>query len=114
MEEMRLKVDDWPRQGRVGRATAGDYAGDYVFVFPDIEGRWGFYTSSGVDDMLPDLEYLKWRLESAKVEWLDAPDDERVEREIFAMRPLTSQFESEPSRWSWPPRLWFKSWRRPK
>lgn len=93
---MDIDLEHWPAQGRVGLATAGDFAGNYVFVFSE-EGWWGFYTADGVDDMLPDDEFLRLRLEAAAVEWLEPDEDAIVERELFAMRPLKSQLYPDQS-----------------
>lgn len=90
---METDLDNWPTQGRVGYATAGDFRLTHVFVFPEVGGRWGFYTSDGVDDVLPSASFLLSRLEEAKVRWLEPEDDLIVERAIFAMRPLTGLFD---------------------
>lgn len=83
-------------EGRVGKAKAGDIAGEYVYIFPEIEGRWGYYTSGGGDDILPDAEYLEWQLEQHKVEWLSGDEETRIEAELFGMRPRTSSEYDNP------------------
>jgi len=94
-----IELSNWP-EGRVGFARAGAHRGEFVFVFPEIEGRCGYYTSGGIDDVLPDIEYLHWVLETDQVEWLDPEMDAEVERKIFDMRPLTpSVYDRPPSFW---------------
>lgn len=93
------QLREWPREGRVGIATSGEYSGQYVFLFPDIDEFWGWYTSAGDDDLLPGLEAVMDRLGRASIQWLDSDDDARIEKEVFAMRPLESQFTPEPTAW---------------
>lgn len=80
--------DDWPVEGKVGLATAGEYDGQFVFVFPEEPGFWGFYTSRGGDDAIPDADFIENRIRAAKVVWLVEPEESIVERAVFAMRPL--------------------------
>ena len=77
-----------PIQGRVGLVTSGKNAGEYIFVWPEIEGRWGYYTSGGGDDILPDAALAeRWIAHEGQVRWLNPDEDEAVEREILQLHP---------------------------
>lgn len=89
----RLRLGEFPSQGRIGRATAGPSMGDYVFVFPELDGRWGFYTSSGGDDIVP-VQLAELWIGEACIEWLDESEDGAIETEFFRLRPITrSQYD---------------------
>lgn len=93
-----ISADDVPSQGRIGRwlPDTGDEV--FVFVFPEIRGQWGFYTSDGGDDILPDWEYLTNRISEGEFTWIDDRDDRIVEKSIFAMRPISgSQYDPPPT-----------------
>ena len=89
-----LTLESWPSQGRVGRAKAGPWAGSYVFIWPEIWGYWGCYSSDGTDDVLPLAEWVQRRIDEADVDWLSGDEEVAVERAVFAMRPIVeSQFD---------------------
>ena len=94
--QLPLSLTTWPSQGRIGKATKGDWASEYVFVFPETRGFWAFYSSGGTDDILPSSGWVDRRIVDAEIEWLDAGTDNEVaiEREKFGMRPIVhSQFD---------------------
>lgn len=92
-------IENWPSQGRVGRLRDhGERTGVLVFVFPEADGRWGFYSSDGDDAVLPNDQELLRAFGEMQIEWLVGDEEEALERAVFGMRPLVSSvFNNEPN-----------------
>ncbi|WP_235736750.1 hypothetical protein [Nocardioides alcanivorans] len=85
---------EWPSQGRVGRARVGASDEYYVFVWPEIDGCWGLRTSSGIDEVRPGTRWLDQRIRTEGIEWIAVVEDGEIERRLFGLRPIyTSRFE---------------------
>ncbi|MGW1716073.1 hypothetical protein [Streptomyces sp. NPDC002156] len=86
----------WPRDGRVGRITKGEFEGAYLLLAPEVDGLWGFYISDDLrihkedslraDDYFAIEEAMPRLLEEMGVEWVEESEDARIEIEIFDIR----------------------------
>lgn len=86
----------WPEDGRIGRITAGEYAGLYLLLAVEINNSWAFYISEDprtgevdqlkADDFWATDEDTPLLVEEMAVEWADESQDAALEKEIFDIR----------------------------
>jgi hypothetical protein len=86
----------WGAQGRIGRIRRGEWAGRWIFVYPDtLEGWWTFVVHPSPqprvpgDFYIPTTEDMAVILDGFDVEWMPKDDEEsKIEFEHFRWRPL--------------------------
>ncbi|EGX61073.1 MULTISPECIES: hypothetical protein [Streptomyces] len=86
----------WPEDGRIGRITAGEYAGLYLLLAVEINDSWAFYISEDprvgeadqleADDFWATDEDTPALVEEMAVVWADESQDAELEMEIFDIR----------------------------
>ncbi|MFD4523904.1 hypothetical protein ACFWP7_08245 [Streptomyces sp. NPDC058470] len=96
MGSVLIDRSSWPRDGRIGRITAGEYARSYLLLAAEINDSWAFYISEDprterVDELeaddfwATDEDTLQLVGEMAVV-WADESQDAALEKEIFDIR----------------------------
>jgi hypothetical protein len=88
--------ESWPEDGRIGRITAGEYAGSYLLLAVEINDSWAFYISEDprtgpadqlkADDFWATDEDTPRLVEEMAVVWADESQDAALEKEIFDIR----------------------------
>ncbi|MFD9359782.1 hypothetical protein [Streptomyces sp. NPDC060031] len=78
---------EWPERGRIGLCRSGEYAGAYALLVPEVPGWWVCYlgdaNGTAVDDFTVTDESVTEVVESMAITWLDGPEAELREREVF-------------------------------
>lgn len=93
---MNFTLSFWGSQGRIGRITAGELTGRYIFVYPDTLPDWWTlivepspYTYRDGEDYTHGYDLLESLLMPMKIQWLNHDESEvAIEREHFRRRPL--------------------------
>ena len=93
---IELSKEFWGEQGRVALLTRGEFAGRYIFVYPEtVDSWWTAYVSPSFEIDAPGELYIEGTDELDRLnsewgfEWLDRDDHEvALERERFGLRPL--------------------------
>lgn len=94
---MLIDHASWPEDGRIGRITAGEYAGLYLLLAAEINDSWAFYISEDprtgaadhqlkADDFWATDEGTPRLVEEMTVVWADESQDAALEKEIFDIR----------------------------
>ncbi|MCB5167674.1 hypothetical protein LG634_22940 [Streptomyces bambusae] len=94
---MVVDRETWPEEGRMGRIGAGEYAGAYLLLVPEIQDSWACYISDAPGETGPDGRVraddfwvadadLERVLAGMEVSWVPAEDDRRLEEEVFDIR----------------------------
>ncbi|MFD9327087.1 hypothetical protein [Streptomyces sp. NPDC060065] len=96
MEPVLIDRSSWPQDGRIGRITAGEYAGSYLLLAAEINDSWAFYITEDpragkvdeleADDFWATEEDTPRLVEEMAVVWADESQDAAVEKEIFDIR----------------------------
>lgn len=96
MGSVLIDRSSWPQDGRTGRITAGEYAGSYLLLAPEINDSWAFYISEDprtgevdgleADDFWATEEDTPLLVEEMAVVWADESQDAALEKEIFDIR----------------------------
>lgn len=86
-------ASQFPLDGRVGLAHAGEHAGCFLLVTNAGEAGWIVYTAPSSDefrawtsDFRLGREDLEGRLRDWQLEWLSPEEDVIIEREHFGLR----------------------------
>lgn len=96
MGTVLVNRSSWPEDGRIGRITAGEYAGAYLLLAAEINDSWAFYISDGpsrpesetfrTDDFFAPEDTTPRLLEEMAVVWADDSEDASLEKEVFDIR----------------------------
>ncbi|MEH0545435.1 hypothetical protein QA802_20880 [Streptomyces sp. B21-105] len=96
MGSVLIDRSSWPQDGRIGRITAGEYAGSYLLLAAEINDSWAFYISEDprtgkvdeleADDFWATEEDTPLLVEEMAVDWAADSEDEALEKEIFDIR----------------------------
>ena len=96
MGSVLIDRSSWPQDGRIGRITAGEYAGSYLLLAAEIDDSWAFYISEdprtgkadelAADDFWATDEDAPRLVEEMSVDWADESQDAELEKEIFDVR----------------------------
>ncbi|WP_445400540.1 hypothetical protein ACSMX9_05995 [Streptomyces sp. LE64] len=96
MATLPMDRASWPEDGRIGRITAGEYAGLHLLLAVEIDDCWAFYISGDpenrdadrleADDFWAADEDAPRLVEEMAVEWADEARDAELEEAIFDIR----------------------------
>lgn len=109
MSALKVKHEEWPPLGRVGRCKGGEYEGHLILLVPEIrtliprreksytERAWYAYivrsmsspdgeAGEPVDDFEIGTEKVSEVLGEMCVEWLPENEGDRLEKEYFGLR----------------------------